>query len=68
MLGDSLSNYKNLQCITGRTPEEIKSVISQLYLPSKIIAIYAVGNIHYCWINISEGNKIKKIKKEKIGE
>jgi len=68
MLGDNFNSYKNLDCIVGRTPEEIKKLLAQLTLPSKIISMYAIGSTHYCWILLSDGNKIKKIKKEKIGE
>lgn len=63
-LGDSLSGYKNIDFLTGSSPEELKAQLGSIKLPFKLIAVYAQGSNHVAWIvptqpikKITKGNK-----------
>lgn len=63
-LFDNLNiNSDNLQYFSADSAEELKSMISKVRLPLKIVSIYAVGNKHVAWFLTSA--KIVKKKKEK---
>jgi len=67
VVGDNLTSYPNLDFIEGKSPQELKDLLTQIRLPHKIISIYAMGTRHIAWITISR--PIKKInnKGEKDG-
>ena len=60
-LGDSLSQHKNIEFLTGSSPEELKAQLTSIKLPYKLVAIYAQGSNHVAWIIPTQ--PIKKITK-----
>jgi hypothetical protein len=62
-IGDNLSNYANLDFLTGSSPEELKAQLAQIRLPHKIVSIYGAGTTHVAWVVTSQ--PIKKQKRSK---
>ncbi len=62
-LGENISGYKNIDLLTGASPEEIKAQLVQIKLPYKLIAIYSQGSNHVAWIVPTQ--PIQKTKKPK---
>lgn len=63
-LFDSLNSNENLTYLIGNGPEEIITQLKSIRLPTRIIAMYAVGSKHICWIETTAKLK-KQTKKEK---
>lgn len=60
-MGDSLSQYKNIDFILADDPEQLRVAIASIKLPFKIIAIYSQGSKHVAWI-VPSRKLIKKTK------
>jgi hypothetical protein len=54
----NLNGVKNLQFLEGKSAQELQAQITQIKLPTKIIAIYFYGTRHIAWIQTFA--KIKK--------
>lgn len=64
MLGDNLSGHKNIEYLTGMSEEELKTQLLQIQLPYKIISMYAVGQKHVAWLDLTQPI-VKKTKPKK---
>jgi hypothetical protein len=59
---DSLNpNTSALEFLMGDSAEDLKNQITSIRLPTKIIAIYAVGSKHVAWIQTT-AKIVKKVK------
>lgn len=63
-LGDNLSGYRNLDFLTGSSPEDLRSQLTQIKLPFKVVAMYSQGSNHVAWIVPTQ--PIKKIMKKGV--
>jgi hypothetical protein len=62
----SLTTYPNLEVLEALSAEDLRKQLIQIYLPYKIIALYAVGVKHYAWISTTKPVNKVKAEKEKV--
>ena len=65
-LGDSLSENKNIEHLSGSSPEDLKTQLRQIKLPYRIVSIYSQGGAHIAWIIPTL--PIKKVSKNTVKE
>lgn len=61
MVGDNLSNYKNIITLSAGSSEGLMALLRQIRLPYHIVSIYGLDGTHYAVINPSK--KLRIIKK-----
>ena len=60
MLGDNLSNYRNVITLSAKTPEELDRKLNEIRLPYTVMGMYAMDGIHYIKINTTKRLRIIK--------
>lgn len=60
-LFDSLNSYdETLAVIESNSAKDLQSQIRSIRLPTRIIAIYAVGETHYAWLQTIDKKIVNK--------
>ena len=62
MVGDNLSNYKNVQTLESKTAQGLDNIMNSIRLPYKIIQRYASGGKHFLTIATARPMRINIIK------
>ena len=62
-VGDNLTSYPNLEVLSALGAQKLKEQLLQIRLPYNIIAMYAVGDMHFCWITTN--HPVTKVIKRK---
>lgn len=58
-----LNNYKYIEYLVAKNPEELKRMMREITLPFKVVSIYSHEGNHVAWLNLSENiRKIKNLK------